>query len=927
MLVLRTNRELENTYRKLIQTMGARVDWNGLFIVRDDSLILEGSVRSLFFDFDTKKVRTDIEAFDYAPDGIIEVGRYPKLKNLINMILYAFGKWGTLKGLRVEQDYAQLNDVFSQVTREFQAEPLYRHENFRFYRGGIQITYEELIQLAIEAQDKPVEEPPQAESGEEAQGLWHRLVWRNQQRAFRKVPTTLEERQKERIGHNFYQVGYQCPFCAQKLHMAVYPSGKEQRIETQELGVYIARAYTCPQCGCFFTPRPYRLIAEGYIYEMPFGGDRKAYEDYLELLGKSAERTANFKYNEYEALRSRKPGQEEIRENEYFASMEEAEGQFEAYSARLDSLPDAHFDRFTSRIEDGFYPDRTVRRHEKKILEQVIRRNKKKILEEKRRAAAKNKEEAQPKDHPAGKKQSAAVSAADGRTESTDGAAPEMILPQGDAGRGAETAVPQKAQGQAVTAERPESGISVKSVPQSRAQEEKSASYERYRGRLGVLGRLSDRQRNDLKRQIENDASLDGAEKEELLRPIEEARIREKAAEFEKKVDSCEDGRTYAQIQKVEEEIQKAPLPHEVKHPLLERLGIYKKRRAQAEVAELMENLPPRMDFAGFRSLRQKLENYPDADLSPYQDDLREKRETAEKQEIANLVKRARKIGRDDYTALMLRLEEQGFAEENVTPYMEKLQEKIREMDRERLDEICDKAQQMDFDAAYDAYEQIDQGDFLPELKMDALEMLKKRLAKIKTDECELLVRKLKDDIGDKIRENPKHYFYPARKVLLKTAEPEETALIDSALAAYAGGRGPFEYPILVVDTSRGGSGREGMVLTPEHIFYSSLLKAYRVPVSAVRSIDASTGLLNRRITIEEKDGVKHKLPYAVGTGEMKAWAGILEEFVHYLQEKPASREVAYLAKNTHDKICCFRCGYVYKGSPVCPKCGYKKNQ
>ena len=57
MLVLRTNRELENTYRKLIQTMGARVDWNGLFIVRDDSLILEGSVRSLFFDFDTKKVR------------------------------------------------------------------------------------------------------------------------------------------------------------------------------------------------------------------------------------------------------------------------------------------------------------------------------------------------------------------------------------------------------------------------------------------------------------------------------------------------------------------------------------------------------------------------------------------------------------------------------------------------------------------------------------------------------------------------------------------------------------------------------------------------------------------------------------------------------------------------------------------------------
>ena len=53
----------------------------------------------------------------------------------------------------------------------------------------------------------------------------------------------------------------------------------------------------------------------------------------------------------------------------------------------------------------------------------------------------------------------------------------------------------------------------------------------------------------------------------------------------------------------------------------------------------------------------------------------------------------------------------------------------------------------------------------------------------------------------------------------------------------------------------------------------------------------------------------------------------ILEEFIRYLQEKPASRKLKYLAKETHDTICCFRCGYVYQERDVCPECGYKKNR
>ena len=53
----------------------------------------------------------------------------------------------------------------------------------------------------------------------------------------------------------------------------------------------------------------------------------------------------------------------------------------------------------------------------------------------------------------------------------------------------------------------------------------------------------------------------------------------------------------------------------------------------------------------------------------------------------------------------------------------------------------------------------------------------------------------------------------------------------------------------------------------------------------------------------------------------------VLDVFVKYLQEKPFSRKETYLAKETHENICCFRCGYVYSGTDTCPKCGYKANQ
>ena len=47
MLVLQANQEQEATFNRLIQTMGEQVVWNGRFIVVDNELVLEGTVRSL----------------------------------------------------------------------------------------------------------------------------------------------------------------------------------------------------------------------------------------------------------------------------------------------------------------------------------------------------------------------------------------------------------------------------------------------------------------------------------------------------------------------------------------------------------------------------------------------------------------------------------------------------------------------------------------------------------------------------------------------------------------------------------------------------------------------------------------------------------------------------------------------------------------
>ena len=60
MIVLKANEELKSVFGRMIKTMGVNVTWTGKFVVLNNFLILSGNVRSLIFNFDNRKVNTNV---------------------------------------------------------------------------------------------------------------------------------------------------------------------------------------------------------------------------------------------------------------------------------------------------------------------------------------------------------------------------------------------------------------------------------------------------------------------------------------------------------------------------------------------------------------------------------------------------------------------------------------------------------------------------------------------------------------------------------------------------------------------------------------------------------------------------------------------------------------------------------------------------
>ncbi len=876
MIFLKANTELKHTFQRLIETMDAPVKWNDIFVVLNNYLILPGEVRSLIFNFDNCKVNTNVIEIPIVEEAIQLIEKNVPLANVLNMVLYAFGKWGAIPGLKVEKDYAQLNELFTGILRELKMEPGYRDDNFRFYQKGVQVTYEDVIQAAIEAGQKEEEEEEAEE--EEKLGLWHNMRWTVSYASFVKAEVTVEEQEVERIGNNFYMIGYQCPECGKRLHMVVYPVDKEFPVETEEGKVYLARAYTCDSCNRFYTPRPGKLLSEGDIYLLDFEDDREAYEDYQELLGRRGEKTSNYKFNEYEWERNKKKEPEDIAEEELGDLTEE-----------LESLTEEELEQLEDKLESGFYRQEKVK-NPKELKEKIAwkRKELQNGKKETRQQEKKVSEFSNTKEVKSVQKQK------NGELKECDS--------------------------------RQRDFVSDAEERQEKTQQEAAKVREKYEARMKVIARMSPRQLQELRENIKKETQLEEPKKKEYIEAVERYIINNQEKELQKRAENAQKG-NYAQLCRNIEEIEKSDVPIERKEAVLAPLYEMRQQKAQAEAEELIANMPAVMDRKRYNLFRQKLEQYKEADIAPFKETLEARRELAEKQEIETLIRRAGKNDRGALYRVWQRLQEPDFSKENTKKPLEELHQRIQKLDEAAIERICPDIMSMTFEEGQEAYEKIQSGMFLPEIKSNALELIDKRLTKMKSDESELLVRKFQDELKGKVKDTSSLHYNEARKAMMGEWKGKEADIVNCAVNTYASECSRYEYPILVCDATRKETGREGFLLTPEHLFYNSAFSSESIPILQIKSVSFSTGLLNKGIHVNQKNGEKSKLPVGLSTKDWEGFTRVLDEFIKYLQERPESRKVSYMAKEEHEVKCCYRCGYVYKGGDVCPKCGNRANK
>ena len=966
MILLKANPELQKVFGKLIKTMKVPVTWNQVFVISNNCLILAGDVRSLIFNFDNKKSYTSI--IEIPEDGI-RLQSMPTdhiLNNIMNMALYAFGKWGVITGLKVDKDYNALNALFADALRPVGIEPGFGRENFRFFKGGVQITYEDtaLAILKLLKQEGKLKEGQSLVTSDEQDdnagsgsarnsaradgqdlpdpdedyyklGLWHNMRWKSETADFRRVPHTSADDAKSRIGNNFYQTNYLCPKCNEKLYMGVYPAGKEILIETDEGRVFMARAYACNVCNKFYTPCPKKLIQEGDVYGLKFDEDRTAFEDYLDVLGRGAERTSNSNFNEFESERNRSKNNDSARN----AGTEEPE-------PVPSSIPDK----------------KSLKEH----LSERIKAGAKKRQAENNSSAAAVQTTADsvqaPRDQrpqaptvSSAKAQTAATKTQAGAPKAQAAVAQAPVQPQPDP-------VPAAFRLAGKTTDELRAILSGLSRKQEQTSPEQAESDERYRkvveqalaekltakydARVRTLNNLSSRQLTELKTQIEKESVLSEEKKKTYIQKINGRLFQEEEKVLAQKVELSRN-RSYAEIGRMIEDIEKRSLPEELKQETVRKLKQFRKERAEQEVAQLIEHLPLHLDRKQLAAYLEKINQYDGVDITPYRNQLEQRKDMAEKEEITAMIKRGGKKERNALWNLYEQIQKQDFKEENKAPFLEKIYAKIKKMDEEKIEQLCPSIVTLSYSDALKAYDRISQGMFLPELKVNTLEMIKRRLTRLKTDESVQLMRKLKHDLEESLPTHYIFYYYNAREEMKRTPEPSASSSVQAdlygneeeleaenhrdamlcAINGYAAQRGEYEYPLMVCDTSRSQNGKEGFVLTPDHIFYHSLFRSGVINIADIEEIHSSRKLFGKGVYVKYFDGSREKLPNHIASKDWPAFAAVLYDFIIYLQERPESRSLEYMAKETHDVKCCYRCGFVYKTGNVCPKCGSKMNQ
>ena len=887
MIVLKSTAELHLVFNKLIKTLSVPVEWNGNFVISGNFLILPGKERSVIFNYDTRRVTTNLSDDKLSRKVPEPIKEGSGLINIFNLVLYAFGKWGALKGITVEKDYKKINTLFGAVFGAYGVSADYTEQHCFWYKDGTRITYEDVIQLAIESEHR---QPESEEDIEEETGLWHSTTWKldNQSFIFEKLP--MAQRRKGRIGHNFYKVGYACPHCGEKLYMASFSGREKPVIDTVEGRVQLARAFFCPSCVIFYTPLPEAGLEDEEVYYLDFDGDKTAGNDYMEMLGRLGTREVNGDFNKY-VDRVNDEGRTTTRQ-----SLNGIDKGIKDDRRSLNGIDKGIKDdrRSLNGIDKGIKDDRrSLNGIDKGIRDDRRSLNgiDKGIRDDRRSLNGIDK------------------GIKDDR-RSLNGI-DKGIKDDRRSLNGIDKGISDE--------RRSLNGID-KGIKDDRSDLngiDKGISDDR-RSLNGV------RKFDDENEQISDKVS-GNPDKEDVFDIVHE-----KAAVMAD-IDGTGELHTYrkdASHVRCKDAIKSSRRKLRIRRlaVLFKSFSIVKwfRRKVYGKASEENSDKEPyrnaeRISAPGAVTASDGKAGYTmreEAESAPAQrrklDELLEKTGNATRKDIVDLLDKV-KAGHFDKTVQM--------------EYAGKLQEDIAALDRRRIDEACKGYLDYNGEELEKLYSMIEEEEFLPEIKAAALDSVAGRLWKIRNEEAELLVKRIKKSLCENgVSENHALYFYPAMEILEGRADTHVKDHLECAVDSYAPGLGKYEYPVIMEDTTGKQNGKRGMFITPDAIYYGNFYTYGHIMAENIERIGSYTGFMGRYVIVYLDDGSKIRLSSVIAKDELEAYAMTLNDFVMYLKQKPFSRKEKYLAKESHDVICCFRCGYVYKNMKECPKCGYKFN-
>ena len=915
MIVLKSTAELHLVFNKLIKTLSVPVEWNGNFVISGNFLILPGKERSVIFNYDTRRVTTNLSDDKLSRKVPEPIREGSGLINIFNLVLYAFGKWGALKGITVEKDYKKINTLFGAVFGAYGVSADYTEQHCFWYKDGTRITYEDVIQLAIESEHR---QPESEEDIEEETGLWHSTTWKldNQSFIFEKLP--MAQRRKGRIGHNFYKVGYACPHCGEKLYMASFSGREKPVIDTVEGRVQLARAFFCPSCVIFYTPLPEAGLEDEEVYYLDFDGDKTAGNDYMEMLGRLGTREVNGDFNKY-VDRVNDEGRTTTRQ-----SLNGIDKGISDERRSLNGIDKGIKDdrRSLNGIDKGIKDDRrSLNGIDKGIKDDRRSLNgiDKGIKDDRRSLNGIDK------------------GISDDR-RSLNGI-DKGIKDDRRSLNGIDKGISDDRRSlngidKGISDDRRSlNGIDkgIKDDRRSLNGIDKGISDDRS-DLNGIDKGISDDRRSlngvrkfdDENEQISDKVS-GNPDKEDVFDIVHE-----KAAVMAD-IDGTGELHTY---RKDTSHVRcKDAIKSSRRKLRIRRLAVlfksfsivkwfrrkgYGKASKENSDKELYRNAE-RISAPGAVTASDGKAGYTmreEAESAPAQrrklDELLEKTGNATRKDIVDLLDKV-KAGHFDKTVQM--------------EYAGKLQEDIAALDRRRIDEACKGYLDYNGEELEKLYSMIEEEEFLPEIKAAALDSVAGRLWKIRNEEAELLVKRIKKSLCENgVSENHALYFYPAMEILEGRADTHVKDHLECAVDSYAPGLGKYEYPVIMEDTTGKQNGKRGMFITPDAIYYGNFYTYGHIMAENIERIGSYTGFMGRYVIVYLDDGSKIRLSSVIAKDELEAYAMTLNDFVIYLKQKPFSRKEKYLAKESHDVICCFRCGYVYKNMKECPKCGYKFN-